>query len=79
MTEPKLVQVTFSLYKHIHDKLVAYCNKTGQNKTAILRQAVYDYLAECPEPTDWISTGWSTLTSGTTTTDYYGDGNVVEE
>ena len=42
MTELK--QISFSLFKHIHNKLLAYCEKTGQNITAILRQAVYEFL-----------------------------------
>lgn len=40
----ELKQITFSLADNIHNKLLAYCKKTGQNKTAILRQAVYEFL-----------------------------------
>lgn len=40
----ELKQITFSLADNIHKKLIAYCKKTGQNKTAILRQAVYEFL-----------------------------------
>ena len=41
----ELKQITFSLADNIYEKLMAYCKKTGQNKTAILRQAVYEFLS----------------------------------
>ena len=52
MTELK--QISFSLFKHIYDKLQAYCDKTGQNITATIRQAVYEFLDKTVTPSVWI-------------------------
>lgn len=45
---PELKQITFSLFESIHSRLIRHCKKTGQNVTAVLRQAVFEYLEANP-------------------------------